>query len=380
MTGISPLNPKHEFAGASLAPYGPPEGCVLLVETFGQLEIEYAAIRKAAALIDLPHRAVIAITGDDRIEFLNRMVTQELKDLTPGDVRRSFWLNRKGRIDADLTLLHRPDQILVDLDVHAVTRTIESLSEFIFTEDVRIDNAGDRLHRLALHGPGAAARLAGIADEPHRDAIATLEPDHCAQVSLVGVDATVFRHDSTGEVGLELILPTDQTERVYDALVGDDAKAARPAGWHAYNVARIEAGTPIYNLDFGPDSLPHESGVLEDRVSFTKGCYLGQEVVARIHALGHPKQRLVALRLDQTDAPSPLPITGTSVHPEHDPGGKVIGAITSATISPMLGAQPIMFAMVRYAQSEPGTRFSLLAEGTSAVATVQDSLTFWSRS
>ena len=99
--------------------------------------------------------------------------------------------------------------------------------------------------------------------------------------------------------------------------------------------------------------------MLGDRVSFTKGCYLGQEVVARIHALGHPKQRLVALRLEQTDEPSPLPITGTSVHPERDPGGKVIGAITSSTISPMLGAQPIMFAMVRYAHSEPGTRFPL---------------------
>ena len=380
MTGISPLNPRHEIAGASLAPYGPPEGGVLLVETFGQLEIEYAAVRKAVALLDLPHRAVIAITGSDRIEFLNRMVTQELKDLTPGDVRRSFWLNRKGRIDADLTLAIQPEHILVDLDIHAATRTIDSLKEFIFTEDVSFDNATDRLHRLALHGPGAKARLAAIADEPHRGAIAALEPDQGAQVSLVGGDVTVFRNDSTGEVGLELILPTDIAERVYDALAEDDAKAARPAGWHAYNVARIEAGTPIYNLDFGPDSLPHETGVLEDRVSFTKGCYLGQEVVARIHALGHPRQRLVALRLDQTDGPMPLPDTGTSVYPEHDPGGKLIGAITSSTISPMLGAQLIMFAMVRYAQSEPGTRFSLIAEGTTVVATVQDALTFWSRS
>ena len=162
MAANSPLNQRHDEAQASFAPSGPPEAGVMLVETFGQLELEYASIRKTAALFDLPHRAVLSITGDDRIEFLNRMLTQELNGIADGEVRRSFWLNRQGRIDADVTLVHFADRTLVDLDIHAADRMVSSLSEFLFAEDVQIADVSHRLHRLSLHGPEAAGCLGEV--------------------------------------------------------------------------------------------------------------------------------------------------------------------------------------------------------------------------
>src|SRR4051812_36724439 len=109
MAAVSPLLRWHQQAEAALQTYGPPEAGVQVVETFGELELEYAALRKHCVLIDQPQRGTIQVTGADRLAFLNRMVTQELKGLAPFQVRRSFWLNRKGRIDADLRIIELGD-------------------------------------------------------------------------------------------------------------------------------------------------------------------------------------------------------------------------------------------------------------------------------
>src|SRR5262245_16249908 len=118
--------------------YGPSEGNVQVVATYGELELEYAAIRKHAALLDLPHRAVIEVTGPDRLDFLNRMITQELKGLPENQVRRSFWLNRKGRIDSDLRVINLADRVLLETDILAAPRAIKGLSAFVITYDVTI--------------------------------------------------------------------------------------------------------------------------------------------------------------------------------------------------------------------------------------------------
>src|SRR5690349_2726045 len=130
---LSPLRHIHEQAGASFALYGPPEAAVLVAETFGELEREYAALRSGCIILDQPQRTVLEVTGPDRLPFLNRMLTQELKDLAPGQVRRSFWLNRKGRIDADLRVIELGDRTLLDLDIHAAARALAGLSSFIIT-------------------------------------------------------------------------------------------------------------------------------------------------------------------------------------------------------------------------------------------------------
>lgn len=202
----------------------------------------------------------------------------------------------------------------------------------------------------------------------------------CVRTQLAGVPAVLVRRDECGSPGVEAFVPASGLARAWDALVSQhDAAAggrrrARPAGWHAYNIARIEAGTPLHHVDYGSDSLPHESGLVAERVSFRKGCYLGQEVVARMESLGKPKQRLVGLRI----AEDALPVSGSPVFelgPDGAPGNPV-GTVTSSTLSPMLGASCVAFAMVRSAHAEPGTVLGVPAEGVRATATVQPRLRF----
>lgn len=398
----SPLLDLHRQAGALLAPYGPAaqsDGAPLLVEAFGPVPIEYAAIRTHAAAFDQPHRATLIMTGPDRLSFLNRMVTQELDPqgkepgagFAPMTVRRSFWLNRKGRIDADLRLLDTGAETYIDVDIHAAQRTLEGLGNYIITEDCALLDATDRFHRLALHGPASASRLAEAAGD---GTLAEILPDQVRRATIAGAEVLVDRGDLTGEIGLNLLIPVEHARAVYQRLVGDDPArpTVRPIGWHAVNIARIEAGSPLYYVDFGPTSLPHEVGeeVLRDRVSFKKGCYLGQEVVARMQSLGHPKQRLVALRMpgatgsllpasgpvstDQAQA-----ITGTPVLPSDAADAQPVGAVTSSCVSPMLGDTPIAFAMVKWANSNPDTDLTLDLGNVRVAARVQPTLKFWSR-
>lgn len=405
MATTSPLRERHERAEASFLPWGTPERAVRIVETYGEVALEYAAIRRGCGLIDLPARAVVEITGSERVEFLNRMLTAPLSGIEPMQTRRSFWLNRKGRIDADLRLIELGDRMLVDVDCHAAERLVSTLSDFVFAEDIEINDRSEELHRLALHGPTGPALLDACAELVEGEKASAIEPGHGCVLRIAGHRVVVERDDLAGACGLHLTVPTPGVEEVFETLIraGHSEHGAsrvereqageaaggyrlRPIGWAAFNVARIEAGTPVYYIDFGPDSLPHETGVVEDRVSFTKGCYLGQEVVARMHSRGGVKQRIVALRFPSLGAippgdPGPQPETGSAIVPVGaGEGAKPVGAVTSSTISPMLGGELIALAMVRSAHTEPGTKLMVQAIGeageTMLEAVVQTGLKF----
>lgn len=361
-------------------PYGPGneqgEPTCEIVASYGRVEPEYAAIRRGVGLLDAPHRAVIEIVGADRLSFLDSMITQAVGSLAPGEVRRSFWLERTGRIVSDLVVANLEDRCLLEVDVHAAARTVETLDNYLFAEDAAIEWTPGSLVQLRLHGPASLAVLTDLLEEgtpPGTDAVTTGR--------LAGGPVTLLRCDETGEPGVALIVDRARAESVWDALTawtGASDARVRPVGWSAWNAARIEAGVPVFNIDFGSDALPAETGVLEDRVSFNKGCYLGQEIVARIHSLGQPKQRLVALDLGDDG----LPVAGAQVFarsetPDGTPGfGPQIGGVTSSTLSPMLGARPIALAMIRTEQSETGTRVLLTAEGEPQDGTVRDGLSF----
>ncbi|MBY0114382.1 MAG: hypothetical protein K2Y21_16340 [Phycisphaerales bacterium] len=408
MSHPSPINPLHEQAQAMVLAYGPdaaastadapttgltPSAPIAVVGTYGELELEYAALRKGCLLLDLPHRSVLEVTGSERLEFLNRMVTQELKPgkqwLPPGRSVNSFWLNRKGRIDADLRVIVLEGRVLLECDAHAAERTLKGLGSFIISEDAAIKDLSQSMHRLALHGPTAAVLLDAVRDASGTTsptaAVASLADHHSTSIAIAGADVLVDRRDQAGVPGFDLLVPAAYAVKVYellltrgfshehphDRLASQELSAKvrlRPGGWHAFNIARIEAGSPFYYVDFGPDSLPAESGVLDDRVSFTKGCYLGQEVVARMHSRGHSKRQLVALKSEPAKfdvtpesiaaGESPMhsiaqPIGGSPVFlPGADgqpgPGAEPVGTVTSSTIAPMLGAAVVCFASIKH--------------------------------
>lgn len=365
-----------------------------MVEAFGELEAEYAALRKGCVLLDLPHRGVLRISGRERLDFLGRMVTQEMKGFAPGEVRRGFWLSRKGRVTADLRMVQMEDRMVVDVDVLAAAPAAATLTEFLFGEDVVIEDVTASMHRLGVHGPKAAGLLAAVSTAVTGGDVAALGAERAVEVLIAGHRVLVFRDDSTGSPGFELVLEVGAVTGVYEQLLekGMDAGVMgerpevrfRTAGWHAFNIARIEAGRAVFNIDFGSESLPHEAGpeVLKDRVSFTKGCYLGQEIVARMQSLGHPKQRLVGLLPDEAaageDTPERQPEGGSAVLlPVEGGEPKAVGVVTSSTRSPMLGDRPICLAQVKWDQSQPGTRLAVQCGGGVVGATVQGSTVFW---
>ena len=397
MAHPSPLRQHHIDADASLLPYGPPDTDIELPETFDALELEYAALRKRCVLIDRPDRSVITVTGGERIEFLNNMLTQDLKGIAAGDVRETFWLNRKGRLDADIRLVHLEDRTLFDLDAHTAAATVESLGSFIFAEDCELKDETQVFHQLQLVGPTSLRLFELVAGQR------APEDGRAIAIAIDGVSVVADRSDGLGVPTIMLHVPVDVAVAIHDRLlaagspaglesigsedghVEDDGSPAsrirlRRAGWHALNIARIEAGLPRFMLDFGPNNLPGETGLLRDRVSFTKGCYLGQEVVARMDALGHPKQILVGITCakqtlsdDRTDPVHP--VTGSHVFVRGD-AEKPIGAVTSATLSPSLGNVPVCFAQVKWGHHEPGTELTIQAEGLELEATVSDGLRF----
>lgn len=393
----SPLLPLHHTGEALLSPYGGEASDVLLVEAFDPVEVEYAALRRHAAIFDQPHRATLHITGAERIEFLNRMLTQELKGFAHNSAKRSFWLNRKGRIDADLRLINLPDRVLLDVDVHAADRTLTGLSAFVISEDVTIEDQTNLYHRLGLHGPAGAAILANLSQSIAGAPIADILPGQVSILRLGDAEIIVDRQDIAGEIGLELLVPSADIVRVYEAIstpwsarakggITPSTSLARRIGWHALNIARLEAGTPLYYADFGPDSLPHETGqeTLHDRVSFKKGCYLGQEVVARMNALGHPKQRLVALRISPPTLTHPderyeQAVTGTKVVEKDEPASMPVGAVTSSCMSPMLGNVPIALAMMKWSHASEGTQVWVDAGGPRQPGVVREGLRVWKR-
>lgn len=387
-----PLRALQQQAGAEFIRYGdsgpdddaPP---IELVDTFGQYEAEYAAIRKSAGLIELPQLGVIELRGADRQSFLQRLLTADIGKLDPGETTRAFFLAKTGRIIADMTVLHGEEVTCLVLDRIDIAQVAAELDKYLFAEDLQINDATLDWTHLALCGPKAAELIASVAG--HDAAIP--DTNRHAEIATHEHLCRAYLLAETGSHMLHLLVPTDAAVEVYKNLSREVDHApnthaavetppgARPIGWLAYNTARIEAGSPLFHIDFGPDTLPHETSLIDQAVSFTKGCYVGQEVVARMQSLGHPKKVLVGLRFKDDR----MPVCGVQVYaPDADddadpPGaGPAVGAVTSSTLSPMLGGDAIALAMVRWGSHTAGTTLLVPAEGGMVPTSVQPGLSF----
>ena len=355
-TGAAPDEVQDEYL-----PYGVTDErstpiCQVLA-TLGPVELEYAAIRRGCGLMPAPHRSVVRVSGPDARAVVDGVVTNAVKDIPVGASRSAFLLDRKGRVQADLLVAATEDGLLIDTDA-CQNDLADRLDSYVFTEDVKIEPLDEHIAGVWLEGP-AATVVAGI----------ELEDGGAGRVTIDEIPIEVIRHDQVGVPGLRLFVPTEHAVRVVRHLLdGEHEAPVRPIGWHAWNIARIEAGTPLFNIDFGTHNLPHESGCLASHVSFRKGCYPGQEVVARIENLGQPKQRLVGIQVEGDG----LPVAGAELlAADADPdAAESIGMITSSAVSPMLGARPVAFAVLRSAHAEAGTRIRVPTDQGESAATV----------
>ena len=363
MSDHTTLQETQASAGASFMPYGPPAANVRIVETFGEYEAEYAAIRKGAALFLTPHRGLVRVRGADRLAFVNQLITNDARNLPVGGGCRAMILTRHGRILGDLSILNGGEELLLITDVFQAPSITKWMDQTIFTEAGEGEDQTETTVQMSLHGPEGIALLAHIAEDTlplNADATSWRH----GLTTIEGALCHLYRADEAGVPGWHLVMPMEEATVVFGALsdaVGGlmpDVSGGQPRrfagrgiGWHAFNTARIEAGTPLFHVDFGPDSLPHETSLLAETVSFKKGCYPGQEIVARMENLGHPKQVLVGWRGEDDR----LPVAGSTVRLASD-GDEVVGAMTSSTLSPLAGNTAIGFAMVRWDCHDPGTR------------------------
>jgi folate-binding protein YgfZ len=380
---LSPLNALHAAAGAESQPYGD----LLIVNTFGQPEAEYAAIRKSAAIMDWAHRGILELTGPDRLSFLNNLLTNQTYDkqtkasLPPHTGVYSFLLTNKGRIVTDLNVLELGDRTLLEMESRLVEPVRQMLDKYLFSEQVKLISRRGSLHELFITGPRALEALNRSLQAP----VDTPTPLCSVSGVLAEQAVTIFRDEVCGVPGYVLICQAAAAEAIWRHFTAEGSgfrvqgsgnttsslnpeprtlnPLARPIGWAAFNATRIEAGRPLFGIDIDDSVLPAETGQLARAVSFTKGCYLGQEIVARMHACGQLARLLVGIRMEG-DA---LPVAGSKIYDDND---NEIGGITSSTVSPVLSNAAICLGYVKRPFFAVGTKLRIPAEGAMRPAVV----------
>ncbi len=327
-----------------------------LPERFTDPVEEYQAVREKAGLIDLSFRVQVRMTGEDRISFLQGMISNDVKALQPGTGCAATLLTEQGRIVADLRVYALDNALLLDVDARVREKMIEALSRFIIADDVEMEDLSEQQVTFAVQGPTAAQILATAGLSLSLD-----KPFQHQEVKLAGITARVIRVSDTGEEGYEVLAPVEYAEQCWTALLhAGEPLGLRPVGLAALQMLRVEAGIPWYGLDMDEGRIVLEVG-LEHAISFKKGCYLGQEVVERATARGHVNRKLSGLLLHGNT----LPENGTKLF--H--GTQEVGWVTSAVQSPRFG-HPIALGYVRREHLTPGTQLRIDSHGTPMIAEV----------
>jgi folate-binding protein YgfZ len=284
----------------------------------------YAALRESAAWLDVSQRGTIRAHGEDRLRFLHAMASQSVESLSPGQGTYTFFLNAQGQIQADAELRVCEDHVLIETEPEAAATLLRHLERFIIMDDVTLEDATTSLAVIALEGPRADAVAAEACGELPQGTHAHLEAG--------GV--LIARDSLTGAKGLRLIVEAGRRE----SLVADLERAgALAADAQDFRVVRVENQVPRFGEDFSDATLPHETQRLE-AVSFTKGCYLGQEIVERIRSRGEVNRLLTGLEIDANIAPAAQSVVLFE--------GRDVGRISSPVYSPHL-AKILAFAILR---------------------------------
>jgi folate-binding protein YgfZ len=305
----NPLVLHHEKMGARLEENRIPLSYSSPVE-------EYWAVRNHAGLADLSHLGLLQVTGKDRLSFLNGLLTNELLKMNDGTGVRSALLNTKARVLADLYLYAREDDLLIDTGDILGAKVKDILDRFIITEDVQVTDITSRFVHLTLQGPQASENARDLFGLRFAD----MKP---LQHKMLG-PTMIIVHDRTGQSGYDMIIPNDEAEAVWQGFL---LKGVTPFGLDALEILRLEAGYPRYGVDVDENTIILEAGY-KDAISFNKGCYLGQEVVARATHIGRVNKNLVQFQTESDHAPSPKSKLQSS--------GKEAGYVTSAAFSPGL--------------------------------------------
>lgn len=309
------------------------------------------AVRSSAGLFRLRDRGLVEVEGSDRVRWLNGMLSNDVARLAPGGDRSGCYallLTPRGRIAADLQVLDRGDAFWLELAADAVERVMGRLQEYVVADDVQLGDRSEAFARLGLEGPRAGdivAQLLGAASAPARDS--------WLEAALAGVRVAIAAFGWSGERGYQFFVPVEAGDAAHAALeAAVRARGGIEADPETLEVLRIEAGVPRLGAELDEDVLPAEAHLNARAVSFTKGCYTGQEIVARLDARGQVQHLLVGLHFGGAALPAP----GAEVAA----GGRRVGEVTSACRSAAVGT--IGLGYVRRALAAPGTEVSVCGQ------------------
>jgi len=305
----------------------------------------YAVARSRAALIDRSARGRIVVSGVDRASYLQGLLTNDIAALRPGQGCYAAYLTAQGRMIADMLVYELDDVMLMTTSRDVKDTVLARLDQFVFTEDVKLGDVTDSFAQLAIVGPDAARHAAALLGGVSESSLASMVDHGNARADFRGSPAIVTRITDPGEPGFDLFIEATHETAARSALADAGVPALDEA---TADVLRIEAGIPVFHRDMDEETIPLEAGIESRAISFTKGCYVGQEVIVRVLHRGHGRvaRKLVGLRFDGEDVPA----AGAAVHS----GDREIGAITSVAWSPAL-QRPIALAYVHRDFVAPGT-------------------------
>jgi aminomethyltransferase len=312
------------------------------------LHADYEALRHGCGLADRSAVGRLALLGADRQRFLNGQVTCDVKGLSPGDGAYGFFTSHQGKILADVAVLALEDRLWLELPPGKAEEIAAHLRKYVIVDRVEVLPL-DGYRVLTLAGPRAADSLRALA--PDLGELPERTWSHLPLAELGG-GVVLLRQGGLGVSAWSLWTPAELTEELTVRLLA--LPGVLPVGARALELVRTEAGIPRHGQDFGADNFPQESGLAEQAVSYTKGCYLGQEVVARIHYRGGVHKGLAGLVF-----PAGLPPVGAKLLLEE----KEVGTVTTAVESPALG-QAIGLAILHQRAAEPGTRLALVSSAS----------------
>lgn len=352
-----PLHDAHKQMGASLVE----RGGWLLPASYAGFPVEYNAVRdgNGAGIIDLSSRGRVRVSGTEAVQFLNGLVTNDVKALQPNTWMAAAFPNAQGRLAAPARILRIEDSFLIDTDPATSERVRKTLERFTLAGDFRVADIANETVLLSLQGKRAAEIIVNLfdqsaADIAHRHVTQTIWREH---------RIIIMRATHTSEDGFDLFAPMEAAQALWNAFTGEGG-AAHPVGDGVFETLRIEAGIPRYGVDMDETNVVTESLAEGETVSYQKGCYIGQEIIARIHWRGHVAKKLTGLIFD--DAQDSSRIIGAKIK---SADGKEIGRVTSLTFSPRLD-KAIALAYVKYDYLAPDTDVHVITDNMEHAARV----------
>ena len=335
---------------------------------YGAVALEHRTVRQAVGIADLSHRGKIRVTGDDRVKWLQSLISNDILPLTPGQGRYSSFLTHKGKMLTYFRLYMQTDAVMLE-DVGEIGETtFQALRKFLlYGTKAKMENFTESWGLLLISGPKATHVIQSAFGVDVTD----LKPVNFVTAQIGGSHALVIRTEETGETDIEILLPATSLMAAWTSLIETGTQfGLKPIGRHALEALRIEAGIPKAGPDLNEEIVPPEANLEDKAFSLSKGCYPGQEVVARMDTYGNVRRHLVGLLVKD----STVPPKGAKLFS----GDREVGWVSSAVHSPQLN-KVIAFGFPLRDFSKPGTELAVEFDGVRHEATVH-ALPFYTKS